>query len=71
LLKTNDSPPKILASQLFFLFDVEPHIDGITDNMTLEDVLLAIGNILYAKPGLETYSKKLDFLSMFPAASTM
>jgi hypothetical protein len=52
LLKTNDSPPKILASQLFFLFDVEPHIDGITDNMTLEDVLLAIGNILYAKQRL-------------------
>jgi len=52
LLKTNDSPPKILASQLFFLFDVKPHIDGITDNMTVENVLVAVGNILHAKQRL-------------------
>ena len=52
LLKTNDSPPKILASQLFFLFDVEPRIDSITDNMTVENVLVAVGNILHAKQRL-------------------
>ncbi len=49
LLKTNDSPPKILASQLFFLFDEKPHIDSITDNMTVENVLVAVGNILHSK----------------------
>lgn len=53
LLKTNDSPPKILASQLFFLFDVKPHIDGITDNMTVENVLVAVGNILRSKQRLQ------------------
>jgi len=52
LLKTNDSPPKILASQLFFLFDVEPRIDSITDNMTVENVVVAIGNILRSKQRL-------------------
>jgi len=52
LLKTNDSPPKILASQLFFLFDVEPRIDSITDNMTLENVLVAVGKILHSKQRL-------------------
>jgi hypothetical protein len=52
LLQTNDSPPKILASQLFFLFDVEPHIDSITDNMTVENVLVAVGNILRSKQRL-------------------
>ena len=52
LLKTNDSPPKILASQLFFLFDEKPHIDSITDNMTLENVVVAVGNILHAKQRL-------------------
>jgi len=53
LLKTNDSPPKILASQLFFLFDVEPHVDTITDNMTVENVLVAVGNILHSKQRLQ------------------
>jgi hypothetical protein len=53
LLKTNDSPPKILASQLFFLFDVEPHVDTITDNMTVENVLTAVGNILRSKQRLQ------------------
>ncbi len=53
LLKTNDSPPKILASQLFFLFDVTPHIDSITDNMTVENVLVAVGNILRSKQRLQ------------------
>jgi len=53
LLKTNDSPPKILASQLFFLFDVEPHIDSITDNMTVENVLMVVGNILQSKQRLQ------------------
>ncbi len=52
LLKTNDSPPKILASQLFFLFDEKPHIDSITDNMTLENVLVAVGNILRSRQRL-------------------
>ena len=52
LLKTNDSPPKILASQLFFLFDEKPHIDSITDNMTVENVLVAVGNILRSKQRL-------------------
>jgi hypothetical protein len=52
LLKTNDSPPKILASQLFFLFDVNPSIDSVTDNMTVENVLLAVGNILHSKQRL-------------------
>lgn len=63
LLKTNDSPPKILASQLFFLFDVKPHIDGITDNMTVENVLVAVGNILRSKQRLhedvEVWAKEL------------
>lgn len=53
LLKTNDSPPKILASQLFFLFDVEPRIDTITDNMTVENVLVAVGKILHSKQRLQ------------------
>lgn len=53
LLKTNDSPPKILASQLFFLFDVEPHVDTITDNMTVENVLVVVGNILHSKQRLQ------------------
>jgi hypothetical protein len=52
LLKTSDSPPKILASQLFFLFDVNPSIDNITDNMTLENVLVAVGKILHSKQRL-------------------
>jgi hypothetical protein len=49
LLKTNDNPPQILATQLFFLFDEKPYIDSITDNMTVENVLVAVGNILHAK----------------------
>ena len=53
LLKTNDSPPKILASQLFFLFDVNPIIDIITDNMTLENVVVAVGKILHSKQRLQ------------------
>jgi hypothetical protein len=53
LLKTNDSPPKILASQLFFLFDVEPRIETITDNMTVENVLVAVGKILRSKQRLQ------------------
>ncbi len=53
LLKTNDSPPKILASQLFFLFDVEPNVDTITDNMTVENVLVVVGNILRSKQRLQ------------------
>ena len=52
LLKTNDSPPKILASQLFFLFDEKPHIDSISDNMTVENVLVVVGNILRSKQRL-------------------
>ncbi len=52
LLKTNDSPPKILASQLFFLFDVKPRIDSITDNMTVENVLMVVGSILRSRQRL-------------------
>lgn len=53
LLKTNDSPPKILASQLFFLFDVEPTVDSITDDMTLQNVVVTVGNILQSKQRLQ------------------
>jgi hypothetical protein len=53
LLKTDDSPPKILASQLFFLFDVKPHINSITDYMTVKNVLVAVGNILRSKQRLQ------------------
>jgi len=63
LLKTNDSPPKILASQLFFLFDVAPQIDSITDNMTVEKVLVVVGNILRSQQRLQedvtTWTKEL------------
>lgn len=53
LLKTNDSPPKILASQLFFLFDEKPRTDCITDNMIVENVLVAVGTILHSKQRLQ------------------
>ncbi len=53
LLKTNDSPPKILASQLFFLFDEKPRTDSITDYMTVENVLMEVGNILRSKQRLQ------------------
>jgi len=53
LLKTDDSPPKILASQLFFLFDVKPHINSITDYMTVDNVLVEVGNILRSKQRLQ------------------
>jgi len=53
LLKTNDSPPKILAAQPFFLFDLTPHLDSITDNMTVENVLVAVGTILRSKQRLQ------------------
>jgi hypothetical protein len=52
LLQTNDSPPKVLASQLFFLFDVKPQIDAITDNMTPEMALVAVGTILRSRQRL-------------------
>jgi hypothetical protein len=52
LLKTNDSPPKILASQLFFLFDEKIRTDSITDNMTVENVLVAVVTILRSKQRL-------------------
>jgi len=53
LLKTNDSPPKILASQLFFLFDEKPRIDSINDNMSSEAVVVAVGNILRSRQRLQ------------------
>jgi hypothetical protein len=53
LLQANDSPPKILASQLFFLFDVEPHLDSITDNMTIEQVVMEVGNLLRSRQRLQ------------------
>lgn len=63
LLKTNDSPPKILASQLFLLFDVAPHIETITDNMTLQNVVVAVGNVLQSRQRLQedvhTWAKEL------------
>ena len=52
LLRTNDSPPKILASQLFFLFDEKSRTDSITDNMTVQHVLMEVGNILRSKQRL-------------------
>jgi hypothetical protein len=52
LLRTHDGPPSILASQLFFLFDEKPHLDNITDNMTAENVLVAVGTILRSKQRL-------------------
>jgi hypothetical protein len=52
LLQTNDSPPKLLASQLFFLFDVAPHLDNITDHMTIEQVVVAVGTILRSRQRL-------------------
>ncbi len=52
LLKTNDSPPKILASQIFFLFDEPPSLAGITDNMSSEVVLVEVGKILHSKQRL-------------------
>ncbi len=73
LLKTNDSPPKILASQLFFLFDEKPHIDSITDNMTVENVFLAVGNILHAKQRLheevEVWARELFKAAGLPFTS--
>lgn len=52
LLKTNDSPPKILASQIFFLFDEKTRTDSISDCMTVQHVLVEVGNILHSKQRL-------------------
>jgi len=52
LLKTHDGPPTILAAQIYFLFDVAPHLDNITDNMTPEMVVVAVGNILRSRQRL-------------------
>jgi hypothetical protein len=52
LLRTHDGPPTILASQLFFLFDEKPHLDIITDNMTIEQVVMEVGNNLRSKQRL-------------------
>ncbi|MGO9378494.1 MAG: hypothetical protein ACLP29_08060 [Dissulfurispiraceae bacterium] len=51
-MKINDGPPRILASQLFFLFDEKPAIAGITDNMTSEMVVVEVGKILHSKQRL-------------------
>ena len=52
LLRSHDGPPSILVSQLFFLFDEKPHLDNITDNMTVEHVLVAVGTILRSRQRL-------------------
>jgi hypothetical protein len=52
LLQTHDGPPSILASQLFFLFDEKPSLAAITDNMTAENVLVAVGNNLSSRQRL-------------------
>jgi hypothetical protein len=52
LLKSLDGSPTILANQIFFLFDVRPHLDTITNNMTVENVLVAVGTILRSKQRL-------------------
>jgi len=49
LLKTHDGPPSILATQIFFLFDEQPFLSAITDNMTSEMVVLEVGNILRSR----------------------
>ena len=49
LLRTHDGPPTILASQLFFLYDVEPHLSNITADMTVEKVVVEVGKILHSR----------------------
>ncbi len=53
LLKSHDGPPTILASQLFFLFDEKPSLTAITDNMTVEHVVVTVGSILRSKQRLQ------------------
>jgi hypothetical protein len=52
LLRSHDGPPTILAAQIFFLFDVAPQIDAITDDMTVEQVVMAVGNNLRSRQRL-------------------
>ena len=52
LLQTHDGPPTILAAQIFFLFDEKPSLAGITDNMSVEAVVVAVGRILYSRQRL-------------------
>jgi hypothetical protein len=52
LLKTHDGPPTILANQIYFLHDVVPHLDNITDKMTVEQVVVTVGTILRSKQRL-------------------
>jgi len=52
LLKTHDGPPRVLATQIFFLFDERPCIESITDNMTIEMVVVEVGKILLSKQRL-------------------
>jgi hypothetical protein len=70
LLKTNDSPPKILASQIFFLFDEKSRTDSITDNMTIEMVVLEVGKVLDSRQRLhedvEVWAKELFQLAGLP-----
>jgi len=49
LLRTHDGPPTILATQIFFLFDEQPFLSEITDNMKIENVVVAVGNILRSR----------------------
>lgn len=63
LLRTHDGPPSILATQLFFLFDEKPSLAGITDNMTVEHVVFAVGKILRSRQRLhedvDSWTKEL------------
>lgn len=49
MLKTHDGPPTILAAQIFFLHDEPPFLSAITDNMTIENVVVAVGSILRSR----------------------
>jgi hypothetical protein len=63
LLKANDLPPRILATQIFFLFDEPPSLAAITDNMTPEKVVVTVGRILHSKQRIledvEVWAKEL------------
>lgn len=52
LLRSHDGPPTILAAQIFFLFDEKPSLAAITDHLTVENVLVAVGTILRSRQRL-------------------
>lgn len=63
LLKTHDGPPTILATQIFFLFDEQPFLSAITDNMSSEVVVVEVGKILHSRQRLhedvDSWAKEL------------